>query len=159
MAMGSSMKLLWQIMEKHRGRKCFYQDAEVVPDDRVVYLPIVRAEFLRVWPGSSNPNTRVATYGRVFKSMARAGGFTRLSRVPLQSFEATERSQPLILTVHGQDILIPTEEKSPFVELNSSPVMQAVQPKTAPTPETHYATPEPLRAISIYSTPTRMWAE
>jgi hypothetical protein len=54
MALGKSIALLWEVMQRQRGATVEYEGAEMVLDERIVSLPRVRAEFLRVWPGSSN---------------------------------------------------------------------------------------------------------
>jgi hypothetical protein len=115
MAYGTSLKLLWQIMERLQGATCEYHNAEIIPDKRIVYLPQVRAAFLREWPGSPNIHTRKATYQRVFISVANAGDFSRVRMVPLKSFRVGPGETPAIVPANGRDYLLPYEELSPFV--------------------------------------------
>ena len=158
MPYGASMKLMWEIMERLRGAACEYHDSQIVPDARVVFLPQVRATFLREWPGSPNPHTRKATYQRVFQSVASAGGFTRIDRVPLRSYREPCKHQLTILSVYGCDILIPREALSPFVELNASPVLQEIRPKTVADCRI-WNNAQPLDRFVIESTPVGSMGE
>ena len=152
MAYGESMKLMWEIMKRLRGGACEYHESQIVLDERVAFLPQVRATFLREWPGSLNPHSRRATYGRVFKSIAQAGGFTRIDRVPLRSHRIGCDRPPAIFTVHGRDILVPCERVSPFIELNASPGLEGVPPKTI-TDTPLWKSGEAMEAFVVVSAP------
>ena len=158
MMSGSSQKLLWEILERYSGVACIYDEAEIRPVDGVVYLPPARAAFLREWPGSSNPRTRMATYGRVLKSIASAGGFVRLERVPLQSHRNADLIRKSIQTRDGQSVLLPKERLSPFIALKGSPVLEAVEAKTAELcgfcgAHKSCLCQNPLESVSVVSTP------
>lgn len=158
MAYGQSMSLLWQMMERSQGAVCQYHEAEIVPHEQVVYLPLVRAKFLREWPGSPNIHTRKATYQRVIKSVARSGGFHRVSIVRILSHRTGPGFMPRIVSVNGCDYLLPKENLSPFVVLDASPVMRSVQPKTTAQRESDRE-PTLVEAASFLSSPMSCWGE
>lgn len=164
MMSGSSQKLLWEILERYSGVACIYHEAEIRPVDGVVFLPPARAAFLGEWPGSANPRTRMATYGRVLKSIASAGGFVRLERVPLRSCRNRELIRGLIQVRDGQRVLLPKERLSPFIALKDSPVLEGIEPKAAEVcafcgARDGCLCDDPLEAVATLSSPASSLGE
>ena len=153
MALGKSVALLWEVMQRQRGATIEYEGAEIVLDEQIAFLPRVRAEFLRIWPGSLNPHSRRATFGRCLKSICRGGGFTRLDRVPLRSHRIGCEQPPAIFTTHGREFLVPCEQLSPFVLLGDSPGLIGVPSKKI-TDGPLWKSGEALEAFVVVQAPT-----